>query len=476
MLLNCFMTNKITVIFYLVLSLLLNSNAFALNGFEKQINGFIGQSSQKKVSYGVKIIEADSGKAVYISNAEKAMIPASNMKIITTAAAIHFLGDEFEYVTKIGLSGNSLIVIGSGDPLLGDWETDVSYGRAKDWIFSDIKEKIEKSGQSSVENIIVDSTVFDDQRVNPNWPREQLNQWYACEVCGLNYNRNCVEMTVKRVGSVIDVVTEPATDYLTISNKVRLISSGSGAVGAYRIGGKPNHLVVKGKCRKAQGPFEVAIERPAAFFGFLVYENLTKNGISVKGNILERSFDKDSEFKLLAEYKTSLADCLRRANKDSLGAVAEALLKTMGCDQNSTKIAGSWESGRQRISEYLNGLGIESEKFIIDDGSGLSRDNRLCAEVICLVLSDMYKKPTWTKYKESLALGGVDGTIKKYFTEPKYKGMVFGKTGYISGTKSFSGYCDTPSGGYIFSIIANNANGSTRYVINNIVKAIFDKQ
>lgn len=131
MLLICFMTNKIAVISYLVLSLLSNSFVFALSGFEKQINGLIGQSSQKKVSYSVKIIEADGGKAVYSSNAEKVMMPASNMKIITTAAAIHFLGDGFEYVTKVGLFGKNLVVIGSGDPLLGDWETDINYGRSK---------------------------------------------------------------------------------------------------------------------------------------------------------------------------------------------------------------------------------------------------------------------------------------------------------------------------------------------------------
>ena len=124
----------------------------------------------------------------------------------------------------------------------------------------------------------------------------------------------------------------------------------------------------------------------------------------------------------------------------------------------------------------MKGLGVSSEGFVIDDGSGLSRENKLSADVLCSVLSDMYKRPFWPKYKDSLAVGGVDGTIGKYFGESKYKGKVHGKTGYIAGVKSFSGYCETPNGGYIFSIITNNANGNTRGIINDIVKAVFDNQ
>lgn len=77
-------------------------------------------------------------------------------------------------------------------------------------------------------------------------------------------------------------------------------------------------------------------------------------------------------------------------------------------------------------------------------------------------------------YKNSLAIGGIDGTIAKYFKENKYRGKIFGKTGYIEGVKSFSGVCTTKEGDYIFSILANNPNGQTREAINNIVKAIID--
>jgi len=127
------------------------------------------------------------------------------------------------------------------------------------------------------------------------------------------------------------------------------------------------------------------------------------------------------------------------------------------------------------ISQYLLGLGIDKSEFYIDDGSGLSRENRLTANTITKVLLDLYKSKNWQFYKDSLAVGGMDGTIGKYFEEGKYKGRIFGKTGYISNVKSFSGLCSTNSGDYIFSILANGADGQTRDVLNDIAKAIIDE-
>jgi len=141
---------------------------------------------------------------------------------------------------------------------------------------------------------------------------------------------------------------------------------------------------------------------------------------------------------------------------------------------NPDKKNGSWERGRELISEYLSGLGIDKSQFYIDDGSGLSRQNELTAYAITTVLSNIYKGDNRQLYKDSLAVGGVEGTIDRYFKEEKYKGKIFGKTGYINSVKSFSGLCVTERGDYIFSILSNNTNGETRTVINNIAQAIID--
>ena len=438
-----------------------------------QIDGIIRESIQKRVHFSIHIVEADSGMTVYEHDARELMIPASNMKIITSAAALHYLGPDFDYKTRIGLSGNALIVIGSGDPLLGDEKTDTKYGREPGWIFKDIAHALKSKGIGTIEGIIVDSTIFDDEPVHPSWPKDDLNRWYACEVSGLNFNDNCIQISTKNIDGKVAVFVEPQTAFVSLINKVVPISTGKSAVGTYR-NSQPNRLTVFGKCRDEVGPFDVAIERPAAYFGFLLYENLAAADIDAKGELVEKSLQEGSRFIPLIEFSTPLTDCLARCNKNSLGLVAEAMLKTIAAMNNPDKRNGSWKRGRELIGEYLLRLDIDASQFYIDDGSGLSRQNELTAYAITTVLSDIYKGRNWQLYKASLAVGGTDGTIERYFKEEEYKGKIRGKTGYISGVRAFSGIAETAGGDYIFSILANNTNGRTRTVINNIAKAIID--
>ncbi len=448
--------------------------SFARADLTERINAVIGSSLQQDVRFSIHIIKADSGDTVYEHNAGELMIPASNMKIITTAAALKYLGPDYEYTTKVGLCDNTLVVIGSGDPLLGDEKTDAKYGREKGWLFKDIVQLLKGNNIRTIEDIIVDSSVFDDQRVHPSWSKSELNKWYACEVSGLNFNDNCIAISTQKVGGRVRILLDPQTSFVKFENKVKPISKGTSAVGTYR-NKEPNKIVIYGKCRNKVGPFDVAIERPAAFLGFLLHENLSKAGIKTKGHLIEKAIDDYGNFRLLKQYSTSLSDCLARCNKNSLGLVAEALLKTIAANSNPDGKYGSWDRGRELVSEFLVGLGIDESQFYIDDASGLSRKNELSAYAITKVLSNVYHSDNWNLYKDSLAIGGIDGTIAEHFEEQKYKGKIIGKTGYISSVRSLSGVCSTVQGDYIFSVLSNNTNGKTRGVIDDIAEAIIDE-
>ncbi len=436
------------------------------------VDKILSETSQKNVRYSIHIINARSGRTIYGRNANQSMTPASNMKLVTTAAALHYLGPDYVYQTTIAVRGNTLVIIGSGDPLLGDRITDTKNGRKPDWILEDIAEILIQNDVNNIKDIIVDTAVFDDELVHPNWPASELNRWYACETSGLNYNGNCIDITCSNNGGQIRIDIDPPTNFIKTVNRIRAVSSGRGAVGAYRTE-QLNNIILRGKCRTKQGPFRVAIERPAAFFAFLLAENLSRHNIAVQGKVIEKGIGNPAGLKVLKVYTTPLTQCLARANKDSLGLVAEALLKTIAAHANSGK-DGSWSAGQRLMNDYLSSLRIRPDKYYIDDGSGLSRHNKLSADCITAVLFAMHKGNNRQIYKESLAVGGVDGTISRYFKEPQYKGKIIGKTGYINGVKSFSGYCMTNDREFIFSIIANNANGQAREAINDIAKAIID--
>ena len=424
-------------------------------------------SPKEKIS--VTVARADTGQIIFSYNGKEPMIPASNMKLIVSAAALHYLGPDYVFETRIGLLGEHLIVIGGGDPLLGEPGL---HGSSALFIFEQIAQDLLSKGIRNLADIILDDSFFDSNRVHPQWPADQLNRWYACEVSGLNFNRNCIHLTIRRGSKEAIIELDPPTQYVTILNQVSLISSGNSAVGAYRTK-VPNVLIVKGKLNKSTG-FDVAIENPAGFFGTLLLEKLTEEGIQVQGKLVQKYIKTDLDIQVFRVFSTPLTEVLNRSNKDSLGLAAEALVKTISAENTQGRINGEWPHGLHLIRRYLLSVGIPQEHFVLKDGSGLSRENRLTSEAIVKVLADMAGKPFWPVYESSLSQGGIDGTTEKYFREPPYRGRIAGKTGFINGVRAFSGICHSPQGDFLFSILTEGGNSELRTKINDITKAIFD--
>ena len=423
----------------------------------------------------VKIVNPATGAVIYSHNASQPMIPASNMKLVTTAAALHYLGPDFAYLTGVGLIGDSIAVIGSGDPLLGDKATMQKNNLDPRWVLKDAAEILHKNNVTTISDVIIDDTVFDDEYVQPSWPKKELNRWYAAEVAGINFNDNCIEITAETTGSKVELTIDPPTSYVKIINNCKVSATQTDTtIGGARQPGS-NVITVSGVCYKKCEPVRVTIDRPQAFFGYLLAEEIKRSGVGITGKLVEREILPQEQFKLLAVYRTPIWDVFDRCNKDSLEVAAESLLKTIAAYRQPSGKGGSWAQGRQFVSDYLVSLGVSTDQFVLDDGCGLSENNRLSANLLTAILLDIYKKPEWQKFKETLAVGGEDGTVGKFFNEPKYRGKIFAKTGYIGGVKSLSGVCTTEAGDRVFSIITNKTNGESRQAINDIVKAIIDE-
>jgi D-alanyl-D-alanine carboxypeptidase/D-alanyl-D-alanine-endopeptidase (penicillin-binding protein 4) len=440
-----------------------------------KVETVVASQAQGKVRIAVKIVNPASGAVIYSRSASSPLIPASNMKLVTTAAALHYLGPDFTYLTGVGLVGDSVAVIGSGDPLLGDKPTMEKKNLDPRWVLKDVAEILRKNNVASISDVIVDDTVFDDEYVQPSWPKKELNRWYAAEVAGINFNDNCIEIIAETVSSKVELTLDPPTSYVKIINNCKASATKTDTTiwGARPDGS--NIITVSGVCYKKCEPVRVTIDRPQAFFGYLLAEEIRRAGVGIRGQLVEREILPQDQFKLIAVYRTPIWDAFDRCNKDSLEVAAESLLKTIAAYRQPSGKGGTWAQGKQFVSDYLVSLGISPDQFVIDDGCGLSENNRLSANILTAILLDIYKKPEWQKFKETLAIGGEEGTIDKWFNEPRYRGKIFAKTGYIGGVKSLSGVCTTESGDRVFSIITNKTNGESRQAINNIVKAIIDE-
>ncbi|MHC5146570.1 MAG: D-alanyl-D-alanine carboxypeptidase/D-alanyl-D-alanine endopeptidase [Planctomycetota bacterium] len=425
-------------------------------------------------TYSVLAVDARSGRTIYQLAADKPMIPASNMKVVSSAAALHYLGGDYSFETKIGLLGDDLVIVGGGDPLLGDPKRDSFPCQAANAFMDKIVEVLGKKGISEIKNIVIDAGFFDNQPVHPSWDRDQLNKWYACEVSGLNFYNNCVHINTTRQGNRAVITMTPPNRYIHLINQLKLISKGSSGVGAYR-NSTPNKLQIKGKLNQQAG-FDVAIENPAGLLASVLRDRLKSAGISVQGELLQQSVRQDDKIRYLVIFQTPILNVLKRCNTDSLGLAAECLIKTISAENTPERINGSWDHGLQLAGRYLDSLNVPKEHYILADGSGLSRNNRLTTRALVTVLMDMYKSKHADTFTASLAIGGQSGTIEKYFRQSPYKGNIVGKTGYILGVRSFSGVCQTPKGDILFSILTERGSGNTRDCINKIAQAIYDSK
>ena len=436
-----------------------------------RISAILAKAGLRKILLSACVVRSGTGEPVYENNPHLALMPASNMKIVTTAAALETLGADFSFITRAGLCGETLVVKGCGDPLLGDKETDQKNGRPFEAFIGEIASGLKRDGVASISDIILDDSIFDDQRVHPSWPRDQLHQKYACEVCGINYNGNCVDISAaNRQGKAV-LSIDPPTDYVKLRNEVTVWKSPKSWFSVRRVGER-GELLIEGNCRARAGPYSVAVENPALYFGRLLRAGLLESGIRVAGEVLERSAPEGVEFREVARSVTPVGNVLQRTNKDSLNLAAEALCKRLGAKAGPGGGPGSWTSGGIVLAEFLKTLGVEESEFVIADGSGLSRDDRLSAFALTRVLEHLANGPNWEVFKDSLAVGGLDGTLQRHFYERKYRGRILAKTGYIQAVRALSGIAHTDSGDFIFSFLANNAGYNSRAAIEDAVKAI----
>jgi len=384
------------------------------------------------------------------------------------------LGADYKFSTKVFFHNGSLVVKGSGDPLLGDLVTLEKYKRPFGWEFDEIVNAVKAGQIMEIKDVIVDSTVFDDQLVHPSWPADQLNRDYAPQVCGINYNGNYIEISAYPSGGSVSCIKNPDTGYVSISNQASVTREKKNTIWVSRLAGS-NNMTLYGKCYQKTLPVQVTVHRPAVYFGYILAEKLTSSGVNFTGSIVEKYVDIQQDSQVLVEFNTPLKDVITRSNQDSFNLAAECLAKKISSAKTIGGGSGQWVHCGQVMKEYLDGAGINTTGFQFDDGCGLSRNDKVSADMLARVLLDVYKSPNQKYYMDSLAVGGVLGSspVRKYFTEPKYKGRVYAKSGTIDGVKALSGYCDTDRGVFVFSVITNNANGYARDAINDIVKAIF---
>ena len=484
--------------FTLGLLALVAGAAAARADLKSEVASVLAQKSLRHGAVGIQIVQLGDTDAqdvlILDHHGHEPRIPASNLKLLSTSAALSKFGPDFKFRTVLMMRGNDLVLVGDGDPTLGDAEYLRTVGWGTTTVFQAWAKQLVARGITTVGDVIVDDSVFDEQFVHPRWPADQQHKRYVAQVGGVNLNANCIDFYIRggASGSVVGYTTDPVTRYADVRNAC--VAGNQNAIWLSReLGG--NKIVLRGESPRGgvQVPVAVTVHDPSLYATTVLAETLAAGGVKIMGTVRrDRALRADREraaaaggaaaagdpngWTLLGIHETPIATVLARANKDSMNLYADSLCKRLGFA--ATNQPGSWENGTAALGQFLKDLGVAESEYKLDDGCGLSKENLISPHAINRVLAHAYHSPNRAKFVESLAVAGVDGTLEDRFRGTDLRGRVFGKSGYVNGVRSLSGLLKAKDGRfYAFSILMNRVpeDGSAKQLQERIVKAVDDR-
>jgi serine-type D-Ala-D-Ala carboxypeptidase/endopeptidase (penicillin-binding protein 4) len=415
---------------------------------------------------GVELVRlADGGRpqTLLTDNADLPLAPASNLKLITTSAAIEDLGPDFKFRTLLVQHNDDLILIGDGDPSFGDAELLKKSGWDVTTAFQTWATALARRHIGPFHRLLVDDSVFDTQFLHPHWPADQVNKHYVAEVAGVNLNVNCLDFYIQpgAAGRVVRFVTDPPTTYVTVKNTC--IAGSDNRVWLSRESGA-NDMILRGEASDANDvPISVTIHDPPLYAASVLAETLSAAGVSVgsveRDRTMRQQYDQaaragDGSWTLLVVHQTPLTTVMARANKDSMNLYAESLCKRLGFAESGD---GSWAAGTAAVGAFLQRIGVSPGEFHLDDGCGLSRENAISAHLMAAVLEHDFYSPSGKTFMDTMAVAGVDGTMEDRFRGTDLRGRVHAKSGFINGVSCLSGYLSARDGQwYAFAILFND--------------------
>lgn len=439
---------------------------------QSSIQQIVSNADLNRGSAGVYIIDSSTNETLVEINASNGMIPASNQKLLTSGTAIHVLGPQFLFSTELLQHGKNLLIVGDGDPTLGDtellgisnWsnERQMLEAELKPWV-----DAVKRAELTSIDTLYIDDRIFDQNFVHPSWPAEQINNWYCAQVAGINYHLNVVHFfpspskgTHARLG-----LYTPAIPWISINNRTTS-ETGKNSKSTFWVARSPNTnvLTARGNVNaKHTKPIRVAFHDPSIIFGNTLASALRAEGISVQ-HVQRVDENAVNQGKELYVRTTPISTVLLRSNRDSHNLYAESLLKRISAA--ATKRSGTFDEGAAVVDAAVTQrLGNVQRGLSSADGSGMSRQNSVSPKTLALWLASFQlDELSGETLLHSLATPGI-GTLDNRFTDVNLHGaQVYAKSGYLRGVCSLSGYIvfDDERKPIVFSIIVNDVKGTVR--------------
>ena len=437
--------------------------------------------------WGIHVVNLRTGTVLYSRNPDHNFVPASNVKLLTTAAGLEQLGPDFRYSTRVYVDGpiedetlkGNLIVRGAGDPTIGGYE----HSDDPTKVFRQWADSLKARGVTHIAgNIVGDDDRLDETPLGHGWSWSDISYAYAAQIGALVFNENTVDLTVRgrRAGQPASITWAPFnTDYVEVVNRSQTVSYRSEEDEKYQrlMGTNTIHVQTQVHPNGVESE-SITISNPTLYFAHVLRQVLLEEGISVGGRAADLDetattvrYDTPAVRRVASYTSPPLSEIAQTLNYESQNLYAEQLLRTLAAEvpppTTEDLPPGSSELGVEAVRETLGAAEVDTSRIQLVDGSGLSRQNLMQPQALTRLLKYMWLHPdadVSSAFYNSLPKGGQNGTLKYRFQgAAPGNANVRAKTGTLSNTSSLSGYVNSEAGTPIaFSIFCNHhlADGS----------------
>jgi D-alanyl-D-alanine carboxypeptidase/D-alanyl-D-alanine-endopeptidase (penicillin-binding protein 4) len=447
--------------------------------FGERAESLLGSGPASKGEWGLLIVDAESGTTLFEQNADRYFVPASNMKLFTTALALAKLGPDYRFHTTLetraaisgeGVLGGDISLVGRGDPNLSNrkfpYELKEEFDGPAEKVLAELADALVAKGVKEISgDVIGDDSYFPRERYPNGWEIDDMVWEYGAAISSIVVDDNTVALTLtpgEHAGDPVQAAVSPATPDFLVENDVSTsVAEVKPDLTLTREPGA-NLVVIRGTLPAKSVPRKLvlAIQEPAQHAAAVLKKLLEDRGIRVAGIARAQHLrtNADADPVVLAEHvSVPLSDGIKLVNKISQNLHAEMLLRTVA------RQSGPWATPDDLMSVPANfyaEAGIADGDVIQTDASGLSRHDLVTPRAVVTLLEYAEKQPWFETYYGSLPVAGQDGTLEDRMKNTPAAGRIHAKTGSVEHVRTLSGFAETPGGRrLIFSFLSNNQGG-----------------
>jgi D-alanyl-D-alanine carboxypeptidase/D-alanyl-D-alanine-endopeptidase (penicillin-binding protein 4) len=455
------------------------ARAAAAARFGSLAETLLGAGASGKGDWGLLIVDAQTGETLFEKNADSYFVPASNMKLFTTALALAKLGPDYKFHTSLETRGTispegklagDVVLVGRGDPNLSNrkfpYELKEEFDGPPERALAELADALIARGVKEISGDVVgDDSYFPRERYPNGWEIDDMVWEYGAAISAIVVDDNTVAVTLtpgEKIGDPVQASVAPLTPDFTLQNDVT--TSAAEVKSDLTLTREPgaNLVVVRGTlpARSLPRKLVLAIEEPAQHAAFVLAGLLAERGVKIDGKVRAvhvAETDVTPRTVLAEHVSVPLGDSVKLINKISQNLHTEMLLRT-AARQN-----GVWSAPEEMLKtpqEFYAAAGIAPDDVIQTDGSGLSRHDLVTPRAIVTLLKYAQAQTWFAPYFASLPVAGVDGSLQDRMKNTLAAGRIHAKTGSVEHVRTLSGFAETLSGRrLIFSFLSNNQGG-----------------